>query len=1197
MLERLIVWLKKHGFALYLSVLIVVLALLIYNHSVNKSESIDTFQQAFTESISKNEANLQQVIQDYHNLSKEQFSERYIAGSSNFIIHIYRSDSLVYWNTNKFPVSNYADIRFPVNGLIRLQNGWYYSVLEKQGAYVFVSTFGIKRVFPYQNNQLNDYFFKPFPELNAHISLDGNAEKQILDKKGVKVFNLEFKEDKARKESRSEWIFSLVLLTVFSIYLRFYYKLFSTWKLLVLSIGLLVLRLMAFHYHWFSFMENTPLFDPGLMALNTWISNAGEALIWLMVIVLVGITWGKCFRLIGKKWVKLVLSLSLPWLSIAVPAVYKWIITNSTIPIDLHNLLYLNWFTAGFVFSLALCGFLLIRLYFLNWNLVGRNWLSALYFIGTILVVNEFVFRLHGFWIIWLFLLYIATGFSYLKQRNQEFSHQLLLVFVISWGVTFNAITEATKKEHEDRVLFANQLADDRDLNAEVDFTMAREKLIDEPYLKRLFSSSKPSFSELKEAMEYRVFNGYWDRFDVDFYFFDEQDTTKKRMNGISEAFLEELIDNHGVRSDMDSSLFFIQDYTSQYNYIFHLHLKQDNKEIALFGTLRSKRIPEKIGFPRILISKQTAVFESLERYTIAKYFKNQLVTIYGNFAYPSQLSKLDNSQMQGIRFIRFGNVEHLILRKSDSDVIVLTANLPTWIDYLTSTSIMLVVLSIFFFIGFFLYRILVAGHLLEFNMATKIQLALIGLIVLSLIGFSVASSSMLSNQYGEYEHEQLRDKVRSLEKEIEIRQANNLNTGYIWDRKESFDYQVRRWSNLFQTDINLFDVQGRLIGSSRSKIFTIGLLGDRMNSSAVLALKDQLSSEFIHEENIGNLTYLSGYCPIYSHDHEVLGYLNLLQFDKQNAFQNELRQFFVAIMNVFMLLLVVSILMAVVVSSWITKPLQLLRNSFAQVELGKNNQRIDYKSKDEIGYLVAEYNHKLTELAEAVAKIAQSERESAWREMAKQVAHEIKNPLTPMKLSVQHLQRVFDPNDPSSKTKIDKVTASLIEQIDALTSIANAFSNFAKLPQPKMSPIEVNGLVQTVVDFFHQESNALVTAQLFESELRVNGDKEMLLRVLNNLITNGIQAAISGSKPEISVSIALQEDRVLIRVKDNGTGIEADQAERIFEPYFTTKSTGTGLGLAMVKQIVEQHDGTIYIEHTDSKGTTFCISLPLITD
>jgi nitrogen fixation/metabolism regulation signal transduction histidine kinase len=332
----------------------------------------------------------------------------------------------------------------------------------------------------------------------------------------------------------------------------------------------------------------------------------------------------------------------------------------------------------------------------------------------------------------------------------------------------------------------------------------------------------------------------------------------------------------------------------------------------------------------------------------------------------------------------------------------------------------------------------------------------------------------------------------------------------------------------------------------------------------------------------------------VFNHENELLGYLNILHFDQRNEFEDQLRQFFVAILNVFMLLLVLSILVALLVSSWLTGPLMLLRKSFSQFELGKNSLQINYKAQDEIGSLVAEYNHKLNELAEAAAKLAQSERESAWREMAKQVAHEIKNPLTPMKLSVQHLQRVFDPNDPKSAERIERVTNSLIEQIDALTHIANEFSNFAKLPQPVIAEIDLVSLLKAVVALFDGDGNVHVKLELntTESQTIVPGDKEMLLRVLNNLVSNGIQAVSMNTVAQIVISLETSDELVFVRVKDNGTGIPKDQVQTIFEPYFTTKSTGTGLGLAMVKQIVETHGGTIVIEETSPSGTTVLVSL-----
>jgi nitrogen fixation/metabolism regulation signal transduction histidine kinase len=296
------------------------------------------------------------------------------------------------------------------------------------------------------------------------------------------------------------------------------------------------------------------------------------------------------------------------------------------------------------------------------------------------------------------------------------------------------------------------------------------------------------------------------------------------------------------------------------------------------------------------------------------------------------------------------------------------------------------------------------------------------------------------------------------------------------------------------------------------------------------------------------------------------------------------------------MILLALSIVGAILVSNWLTSPLRMIQRSFSSMELGKNNQAIDYQSNDELGDLVREYNQKLVDLETAAVQLAQSERESAWREMAKQVAHEIKNPLTPMKLSIQQLQRVFDPNDPQSKQKIDRVAQSIIEQIDALTSIANAFANFAKMPQPIVEKLEFRTFLESIVAVFESQESCKVSLTAVQEAIYVEGDKEMLLRVINNLITNGIQAIPNDRKGNVSILLTADDVAVSVTITDNGCGIPEEQLSTIFEPYFTTKSTGTGLGLAMVKQIVEGHYGTIEVKQTSEAGTTMVLQFPRVS-
>jgi nitrogen fixation/metabolism regulation signal transduction histidine kinase len=268
------------------------------------------------------------------------------------------------------------------------------------------------------------------------------------------------------------------------------------------------------------------------------------------------------------------------------------------------------------------------------------------------------------------------------------------------------------------------------------------------------------------------------------------------------------------------------------------------------------------------------------------------------------------------------------------------------------------------------------------------------------------------------------------------------------------------------------------------------------------------------------------------------------------------------------------------------------LQNSFAKVQIGKYNEPIVYHSKDEIGALVKNYNEKLEELAFTAQQLAQSERESAWREMAKQVAHEIKNPLTPMKLSLQHLQRIYDPDDPNSKLKLDKVVSSIVEQIDSLTKIANEFSNFAKMPKENKSQMDVLPLIEHVYNVFEQEIEIEIINKA--KNTLIFGDKDLLLRVFNNLIKNAIQAIPENRTGLIKIRLQQDGNNLLLEIEDNGKGIPEEMWSKIFMPNFTTKSTGMGLGLAMVKQIIQLHEGEIWFESIENK-TIFFIRLPLL--
>jgi nitrogen fixation/metabolism regulation signal transduction histidine kinase len=292
----------------------------------------------------------------------------------------------------------------------------------------------------------------------------------------------------------------------------------------------------------------------------------------------------------------------------------------------------------------------------------------------------------------------------------------------------------------------------------------------------------------------------------------------------------------------------------------------------------------------------------------------------------------------------------------------------------------------------------------------------------------------------------------------------------------------------------------------------------------------------------------------------------------------------------------VISIVISLLISNWLTAPLRLLSQKVATLKFGIENQKIAYDGNDEIGTIVKAYNLKLEELEEAALQLAKSERESAWREMAKQVAHEIKNPLTPMKLGIQHLLRSYDPTNDDSKERLERVLNSVIEQIDGLTHIANEFSNFAKMPEPQKETVDLLSVIKNTVTLFEIEDDFALTIETKETNILLKLDKNQWIQVFNNLIKNAIQSLNERKEGKVKITIEKDklENEVRIEISDNGKGIPAEQLDKIFIPHFTTKSTGSGIGLSVVKQIVENHGGKITFESIENQGTTFTIVLSL---
>jgi signal transduction histidine kinase len=398
--------------------------------------------------------------------------------------------------------------------------------------------------------------------------------------------------------------------------------------------------------------------------------------------------------------------------------------------------------------------------------------------------------------------------------------------------------------------------------------------------------------------------------------------------------------------------------------------------------------------------------------------------------------------------------------------------------------------------------------------------------------------------------------------------------------------------SNAFNTDLNMYDMSGNLLVSSRNEIFDKNLIGKKMNRDAFHALAAEKQSKFIHTERIGRISYYSSYTTYYNRLGEAIAYLNILHFNNQSEFRTELLSLTGAIINIYIFLIVIGIALAVFVSNQITRPLDLVRRQMAKLNFTEHPEPIDYKGNNELGDLVGVYNRMIEELAESAKIMAENERESAWREMARQIAHEIKNPLTPMKLNIQLALRMKDENRKGWQEKMDAAIKSTLEQIDILSYIASEFSNFARMGKVELEPVDLSQAISSAISLFSGYKDIDINYSNNEKECWVKASREQLQRVLTNILKNSVQALENIPAPAITVVLEKREAKYAIRISDNGAGISDEVATNLFRPNFTTKSGGTGLGLAISKSIIESFGGTITFIPT-AKGACFEITFP----
>lgn len=632
---------------------------------------------------------------------------------------------------------------------------------------------------------------------------------------------------------------------------------------------------------------------------------------------------------------------------------------------------------------------------------------------------------------------------------------------------------------------------------------------------------------------------------------------------------------------------------TSLYDisYIGLIELTTTSDEPAtLVMEFRPSRNFRSFSFPDLLISTESDLQSQLD-ISIAKYEKGRLIYTDMRLDWPMQDEYAQEEHKGFVRMMR-GEKQYYVYSKSAFTIVI------TEMQQGGFKQLLLYGMALFLFyllIGkllFWLYEMRNSKKNYRIGLTSKFQLVFTSLLFVSFIGIFIFSVDFIRNRYEKGQIEDMESKKAYLQK--------TLQDLYFWTQDmssvdvSSLNNNLQELAFTYHTDINVYDNRGMLIGSSQNLVFQKNLMSRLMSPDAYFS--DDVSE--YQYERIGGLNYLVSYTQLLNGDFLQIGYIAIPRYLSQTEINAEIESFLSSIIQIYILIIVLSIILILIAGQQLAGPLRQLESKLKSMHWGAKNEKIDYKWQDEIGQLVEQYNRTVDELEKSTRLLLQSERETAWRTMARQVAHEINNPLTPMKLTIQQLQRTKQLNPEGFDEYFVKGTRTLIEQIDNLARIAGTFSQFARLPDTKFSRVDLPQRLISVVDLFSNNHEKIkISYEGPEKDIFVFGDAEQLIQVFNNLLKNATQAIGTTREGEIKVTLSASDSEITVSIVDNGSGIPEDIAQDIFRPSFTTKSTGMGLGLSITKNIIENMEGSITFTSSADIGTSFEVRLKRLSE
>jgi two-component system, NtrC family, nitrogen regulation sensor histidine kinase NtrY len=1142
--------------------------------------------------------------------------------NTGIVFLVYRNDSLKYWSDNTFSFNTFnqnalADKRFDF-----ISNGWY---IVKSYTTDSVRAYGlilVKTQYPYENDFLINKFQ---PDLKLPASTELLTEPQpgsysIIDWEGIYLFSIKFNMDELRF-SRLEKNLSpfLIFLTLFSFLIMLHRLIQSITRskirnavILVLPVLLFLLRGLQYRFHIPVDLYNLEFFGPIPFAKSAWLPSLGDVLLNSLLILFVVIEFFLEFTLHIKvysgKTFRSTAIITLLLILLTGFFIYCHLIISNLV---LHSIISFEFFKAASLDIYTMTGLLIMAMHFAAILFIAHKLLALcklrcnlkrLIVIFMLVTTTTWVisllwgYRIDTLSVVSYVLIFCTLAvMQYKKVPLGNYTAMTLMVVLFSAFTVYITTFNDNKKTGSNMMVMAENLAAQHDPIAEYLLEDISRKLSKDQTLNSYMFNWTISTEQIHKYLQTNYFNGFWGKYKL--WIKDCSPITEEYFDNDTVTVCYDYYMNRmeeGKSMQLPGTLFyFLDSQNGRINYLGWITYRRPGRkaEVSLFIELESRLVAEELGFPELLLDKRYEKNSMLENYSYAKYYKNQLLAQSGTFQYSLDLNTYKNQSE------KFGGYKHFISDLSKDNVVIVSKPRTTFFNKLVSFSYIFIFYYIIILIFIVFRDFSKLGRDIEFNFKNKIQLSINAVIFLSLFLVGGGTIYLSIQQYQRKQHDILSEKIQSVYIELDHLLAylpTRISPDWKGDDYENLNQLLIKFSDVFYSDINLYDPQGNLLATSRSDIFEEGLAGEKMDPMAYDKMVNGKQAEFIHREKIGNLSFLSAYVPFVNTDNKLLAFLNLPYFTRQNVLRNEITTLVVAIVNIYVLLILLTIALSAIISDQITRPLRMIQQKFSQIKIGKKSEEIVYKGHDEIAGLVDEYNRMVKELVKSVEMLSRSERESAWREMAKQVAHEIKNPLTPMKLSVQHLRRTWNDNKENFDEYLEKVTRTLIEQIDNLSFIASEFSNFAKMPKAFNEEINIVESIRSTLTLFSNIENVDFVFEHESEKILVFADKEQLSRVFINLLKNAIQSIPDNRGGKIVIGLVMNGSMVRVSLTDNGKGIPEELQGKLFTPSFTTKSSGMGMGLSIVKSIIESFGGIITFKTKVNHGTTFLIELPV---